>query len=209
MIEQDPLIEWNRLENENTKHAVVSAMYGAMLKRSSQVEVFVNWLLAASGASAALLIANLQVATNSLTSKGFSFCIYALVVSALCGVLAKCTTVFFPTGGDEQQTLRDKLGLVFNAHNEEREKITELAKAQGLAAPPDLEMEAIFSEFLRPMPFWAKWFLLLYGRKNSGERQGDLHIAVRAFMWQCDFCFLQAISYISFLVLIAAYAQTI
>lgn len=209
MTDPDPLFEWNRLANENTKHAVVSAMYFGMLKRSPQIEVFVNWLLAASGASAALLIANLKVATASLTSKGFSFCIYALVVSASCGVLAKCTTVFFPTGGDDQQSLRDKLGLIFNAHNEEREKIIKSAVDRGLAAPPDMEMAAVLSEFLRPMPFWAKWLLFLYGRKKSGEHHGDLHIAVRAFMWQCDLCFLQAFSYITFLVLIAVYAKSI
>lgn len=205
MTAPDPLLEWNRLENENAKHSLVSEMYFGMLVKSPQLETFSTWLLAGVGATASLMITNAESITKTLSPDGFKAALYSLIASALCGLLAKAITVFFPSNGKDQEAFRARLMATIVQHGEERKKIEEAAKVRGITDLPDLEMPEIMLEFVRPLPFWIKWALAIYLKRIAGERNADLHLAVKAFVWQVNFCFLELVAYITFLGVVAHY----
>ena len=79
----DPLLEWNRLNKENAEHGFVSALFQSMSETSPLVEKFSMWLLAGSGATAALLITQIKSILPYLSEQGFKVCLVVLVVSAI------------------------------------------------------------------------------------------------------------------------------
>jgi len=209
MTAPDPLFEWNRLENENTMHSLVAEMYLGMLVKSPQIETFATWLLAGVGATASLIITNAESITKALSPEGFKAALYCLIASALCGLLAKAITVFFPSNGKDHEAFRAKLMALIVQHGEERKKIEAAAKERDVVNLPDLEISEMMREFVRPLPFWTKWVLAIYLRKIAGERNADLHLAVKGFIWQVNLCFLQLLGYIAFLGCVAHYVRAI
>lgn len=127
-MQPDPLFEWNRLENENSKHAVVSTMYLGVLARSPHIEAFTTWLLAGTGAAATLLIANIQSISAVIGRDGFQICMSLLVVSALFGLFTKCATVFFPVNSEAQTKLNESIVGLLGAHSVERKKLKRMRR---------------------------------------------------------------------------------
>ncbi len=205
-MSEDPLKEWSRLENENTTHALVSAAYVGMLSRAPQVDAFTTWLLAGTGATAGLLVANVGTISGALSVAGFQLCLSLLAISSLLGLFTKCAAAFFPIDGERQAALQAQSLKILETHGETRKQIEESAKKRGVEAPPDIEIMAVLNEFMRPLPLWAKWFVMLYIKKKQHDRQIGYLLPIRAFMWQTNLCFLQALFFLAFVVAAMCYA---
>jgi len=205
----DPLKEWSRVANENTIHSVVSVAYAGMLSKSPQIDTFSTWLLAGTGATASLLIANIELVSKALSIEGFQISLSVLSLSALFGLFTKCASLFFPIDNEAQDSVKNKMIEILVNHGETRKKIEESAALSKVAAPPDLELKALIDEILKPMPFWAKWFVGLYFNKHKDNRQIAYLLPLRAFMWQTNLCSLQALFFIGFIVLATIYAGSV
>lgn len=199
-MDEDPLQAWSRIANENTKHAAVSAAYVGMLSRSPQIDSFSTWLLAGTGATASLLVANIADITAALSVPGFKICLSLLAIAALFGLFTKCASVFLPIDGERQAALQQQMLDIFTTHGETREKIEESAQLRNLPPPPDIDLGDIITELLRPMPFWARWLTQLYLKKHKDNRQIGYLLPLRAFIWQVNLCTLQALFFVAFVV---------
>jgi len=205
----DPLLEWNRLNKENAEHGFVSALFQSMSETSPLVEKFSMWLLAGSGATAALLITQIKSILPYLSEQGFKVCLVVLVVSAISGFIAKYYSLRCEIQNKVQSKLMELVKPVLDKHEQDEDKIQEHAEQRGIALKTDMNFSNIMDEFSRPFPFWVKWLIARKVEKTSGDRQVGFHIAVKAYMSQIRWSFFQAILFLVFILTAAWYANAI
>lgn len=205
----DPLLEWNRLNKENAEHGFVSALYQSMSETSPLVEKFSVWLLAGTGATAALLITQIESILPYLSEPGFKACLIVMVLSAIAGFVAKYYSLRCEIQNGIQSKLTELVKPVLDKHEADEEKIQEYAKQRGIALQTELDFSSIMNEFSRPFPFWVKWLIARKVAKENGDRQVGFHIAVKAYMSQIRWTFFQVVLFLAFILTAAWYANAI
>ncbi|WP_265664268.1 hypothetical protein [Verminephrobacter aporrectodeae] len=188
------LLDQNRIENENTKHELVSEMYLQLLSHSPQIEAFVTWLLALTGGTAALLIVNVESITKIVSNYGIRGTIYLITASAVFGLISKLIFVLSRKNYREDlSSNRDVYFRIISEHMERRNKIEENAKLRGIGICniPDIEIRDATQEYARSLPFWGEWLVLSWSKKRGSV----LRYSARVFKWQCHLCCMQSIAY--------------
>jgi hypothetical protein len=89
MKEDDPLLEWNRINNENLEQDFVSEMFINISNTSPLIDKFSIWLFAGTGATGTLLISQIQGVVQGLSITGFKACMFMLIASAISAFVAK------------------------------------------------------------------------------------------------------------------------
>ncbi len=205
----DPLEEWNRINKENAEQGFASALYSSLTHTSPIIDRFSLWLLAGSGASGALLIAQIENVLPYLTAKGFKVCMFFLIVSAILGFLAKYKALRCQIQVEMQSKLLELLAPIFAEHEQAEEQIQQYAEQRGMELDTELSFGKVVEEFSKPFPRWVKWLIKRQVSKNKGGRQAGHHIAIKAYVGQLRFTFWQAVMFIAFLSAGAWYAQAI
>jgi hypothetical protein len=208
-MNQDPLLEWNRLNRENAEHEIVSVMFSNIVGFAPQVDTFSTWLIAGTGAAATLMITNIQSMITAFGRHGFKVALIMLVVSALFGLLAKSTFVFFQFGGDSQSKLIEQLKPIFEKHGTDEKGIKESAALRGIKLETDIRMDVVLSEFAKPLPWLVRICVLAYLNKHKDNRQVGHLLPLRAFHWQFGFGAAQSIAFILFVLSAVYYARAI
>lgn len=206
---KDPLIEWNRLNKENAEHGFVSSLYQSMSETTTTVDKFSMWLLAGTGATGALLITQIESVLPHLSQNGFKVCMGLLVISALCGFIAKFKSLRCEIQSTMQKRLTELAAPIFEKHEKEEEEIVKHADKRGIQLETEIEFSKIITEYSRPFPWWVKWLIARKVEKTAGDRQAGFHIAVKAYTSQLRWTFFQAILFIVFMATGAWYAGAI
>ena len=205
----DPLIEWNRLNKENAEHGFVSALFQSMAETSPLVDKFSMWLLAGAGATGALLITQIKSILPYLSQQGFKVCLIILVFSAVTGFISKYYALRCEIQNKVQSKLIELVQPVLDKHEEDEDEIQECANQRGIQLQTEIDFATIMNEFSKPFPFWVKWLIARKVQKTQGDRQAGFHIAVRAYMAQLRWTFLQACLFLLFMATAAWYASAI
>jgi len=87
------LDNWAEINKKNAEIGFTEGLFTGALASSSIIDKFSTWLLAGTGATAALMIANLDKLSPVLGGETFRQSIYLLLVSALFGFLAKYKSI--------------------------------------------------------------------------------------------------------------------
>jgi hypothetical protein len=206
---EDPLIEWNRLNKENAEHGFVSSLYQSMSETTTTVDKFSMWLLAGTGATGALLIAQIKSVLPHLTQNGFKVCMVLLVISAICGFLAKYKSLHCEIQTQMQIKLVELTKPVFEKHKKDEEVISKYAEQRGIQLDTEIELSKIITEYSRPFPWWLKKLIERKVEQMAGDRQAGFHTTVKAYMSQLRWTFFQAVLFLSFMVAGAWYAIAI
>lgn len=203
----DPLTEWNRLNIENAEQKFVSALYAAMVSNSGTVDQYSNWLMAATGASAALLVSQIDSVLPYLSEQGFKACLACLATSGIFGFSAKYSALRCRFQTDSLETVEAKMRAVFDHHAAEEEEIIEHAQKSGITLQTDIDFQRIIKEFSKPFPVWVKWIMAWKVKRIEGNRQIAYHMAAKAFLRQVSMTFMQAIAFLVFVVAAAWWAN--
>ena len=205
----DPLIEWNRLNKENAEHGFVTSLYQSLAETSPLLDKFSIWLLAGTGATAALMITQIESILPFLTEKGFKACLVVLVFSSISGFFAKYFALRCEIQTKVQSKLSELVGPILDKHSDDKRKISDFAKKRGIEIQADLDFSNIINEFSRPFPRWIRWLIVRKTEKTSGDRQAGSHVAIKAYMSQTRWTFFQAVLFISFVLSAVLFAKAI
>lgn len=205
----DPLLNWNRLNKENAEQGFVSALFQSMSETSPLVEKFSMWLLAGTGATAALLITQIKSVLPYLSEPGFKMCLICLVISAVFGFVAKYYALRCEIQNSVQSKLMVLVTPVLEKHESDEDKIQSLAKKRGIELQTEIDITNIMNEFSRPFPTWVRWLIARNVKKTEGDRQAGFHVAIRAYMSQIRWTFFQVILFLAFILVAAWYASAI
>lgn len=204
-----PLVEWNRLNKENTEHGLVSALYQSVTETSPLVDKFSLWLLAGTGATGALLITQINSILPFLTQSGFKTCLIILVISAIVGFIAKYFSLHCQIQSNIQSKLVQLVEPIFDKHGANEEIIHEYAEQQGIELQTEININTILIEFAKPFPAWVRWLISRKTKNKLNDRQASFHIAVKAYMSQLYWTLLQAVLFLMFILVAAWYANAI
>ncbi|VVS95370.1 hypothetical protein [Desulfoluna spongiiphila] len=206
---EDPLLEWNRLNIENTEQAFVSALYQSTSENTSQIKQFSMWLLTGTGACGALLITQIKSVLPFLTSQGIKVCISFLVLSALSGLISKYKALRCEIQLNIQQKLNLLLSPVFQNLDDNQDKIENSAKQRGIKLETDISFDKVITEFSKALPWWSKILVARKVKQQGGDVQAGHRMAFKAFLNQISWAFYQACFFVAFLLAGAWYARTI
>jgi hypothetical protein len=209
MKEDDPLLEWNRLNNENLEQDFVSEFFIIMSSTSPLVDKFSIWLFAGTGATGALLISQIQGVIQGLSVTGFKFCMFMLIVSAIFAFCAKYWALRCQIQTDITQKLKNNMKELFDEHEKNADEISEIAEERGIELKTEMQLENMINEFKKPFPFWAQWLMSRSVNKTENNRQASYHIAIKAYFWQLNFTFIQSLCFIAFLFFGGFYASSL
>lgn len=207
--QEDPLIEWNRLNKENAEQAIVSSIYQNLAGTTSKIDKFSTWLLAGTGATSALLITQIASILPYLTTKGFKICLMMLVISAILGFVAKYKSLRCEIQLHVQTEAQKSMDPILKKHGEDEDRIVQYAKQRGIQLQTDVEISNVIAEFVRPFPFWMKWLVKRQTSRIGNDRQAGYHVAILAYLSQIRWTLSQAIFFVAFIISAAWYASAI
>ncbi len=199
MSESDPLLEWNRLNKENTERDMVSAMFISVANTSYILDKFSMWLFAGTGATGALLITQINSVLSSMSIAGFKVCMFMLVVSSIFAFVAKFFSLNCQIVNEVIAAINEKIKLLFEEHEENEEEIEKYAKERTMKLETDINMNNVLKEYMRPFPKWIQRIIKQQAQKAEGDPLVAYHSMVQAYYKQSIFTFLQAVLFIGFM----------
>jgi hypothetical protein len=196
----EPLREWNRLARENTENAIVSSMFEAASKASEPIETFATWLLVGTATVASFLIANADKLMPLVKQSGFIACGAFLCASCVFGLLSKMYALSCKIGIETGAAVRRTFLEHLSKYEQEEQKIKEGAKFWGINLQTGVRIERVLAEFYAPMPRWAVWLANRQLKKNANNPQVGYLPLIKNLNTQGMLAFLQALSFLGFLV---------
>lgn len=196
----EPLRKWNDLARENAENAIVSSMFEAASKASEPIETFATWLLIGTAAVASFLITNSGKLLPLVKQE--SFIVYGafLCLSCIFGLLSKIYAlrckIAIETGSAVRKTFAEHLAK----YKEEEKKIKEGAEFWGISLQTGIRLERVLSEFYAPLPRLAVWVTTRHFKKHANNPQIGYLTLIKNLNMQGIFAFLQALSFLGFLI---------
>jgi hypothetical protein len=205
----EPLREWNRLARENAENAIVSAMFEAVSKASAPIETFVTWLLVGTAAVASFLIANADKVVPYIKQTGFLACGAFLCISCAFGLISKIYALRCKIGSEVGAAIRSTFLEYLSKYEKEEKKIKEGAEFWGISLETGIRLERVLMEFYKPLPRFVVWLANRHFKKNEGNPQLGYLLLVKFLNRQGLFAFLQALTFLGFLITGFIYAAAI
>jgi hypothetical protein len=209
MKEDDPLLEWNRINNENLEQDFVSEMFINISNTSPLIDKFSIWLFAGTGVTGTLLISQIQGVIQGLSITGFKACMFMLIASAISAFVAKYWALRCQIQTDITQKLKNHMKGLFDEHEKNADEILEIAEKRGIELETEIQFENIINEFKKPFPFWTQWLMSRSVNKIKNNRQAGYHVAIKAYFWQLNFTLIQSLLFIAFLFFGGFYASSL
>jgi len=196
----EPLREWNRLARENTENAIVSSMFEAASKASAPIETFATWLLVGTAAVASFIITNADKLLPLVKQRGFITCGAFLCFSCVFGLLSKIYALLCKIGIDTDVAVRKTFLEHLAKYEDEEKKIKEGAEFWGINLQTGIRLERILTEFYAPLPKLTVWLAVRHLKRNAGNPQIGYLPIIKNLNTQGMLAFLQALSFLGFLV---------
>lgn len=204
-----PLQEWNRLARENTENAMVSSMFEAAGCAIEPIEKFSTWLLVGAAVIASFLITNSDKIVLLLGNRGFLVCGGLLCISCFFGLLAKLAALRSQIASKTNAAILETFAEHLAKYKEEEHKIQEGAKFWGINLQTGVRLERILTEFLKPLPWWAK-LLVNWKLKNQKDNpQIGYLVLINNLNLLGYFTVGQSIAFLAFLIVGFRYAAAI
>jgi len=192
--------------NEECGRSFLRISISSTIEISPVIDNYSTWMLAGSGAIAALMISNVQSIIPFLGEKGFKISIYILVCSAISGLFQKyrslCVQSFTTIANKIINSASSLNSFQQNAFNE----LNQEANKHGiqLEVGPEIDIENYRNEVSKLLPF----FLRRKALKNFDlGAKDDLHgwrKMIKSFKHQIFYFVLQFVLFLAFFVLAAS-----
>lgn len=197
---KNSLDNWAEINKKNAEIGFIEALFTGTLVSSSIIDKFSTWLLAGTGATAALMIANLDKLSPVLGVATFKQSIYLLVVSALFGFLAKYKSihcqVMFATG----EEIKKRILPVLVTHEEDEEKIEGMAKEHDIEVNTEMDLEFVIKEYCGAFPKIMHSWLLRQFTQGLNDRLAPSRKAANGLFWQGNYTVLQFFTFLGFVL---------
>ena len=207
--QNDPLLEWNRLNIENTEQAFASALYQSTSENTANLDWFSTWLLAGTGATGALLVTQIKAVVPFLTATGLRVCLWTLAASAIAGFFAKYKALRCALQLHLQERIKELMNPVFQKHAADEERIKDYAIKQQLKIETEINLQKVIQEFIKPLPWWVKIFAVWKTKRMKKDRQAGHRMAFMAYLRQVRWVFVQSLLFLAFMLVAAWYARSI
>ncbi|MGM0582851.1 MAG: hypothetical protein ACQETL_19400 [Bacteroidota bacterium] len=197
---KNALDNWAGINKKNAEMGFTEGLFTGALVSSSIIDKFSTWLLAGTGATAALMIANLDKLSPVLGSETFRQAIYLLVVSALLGFLAKYKSIHCQIMLATGEEIKKRVLPVLEKHGEDEKKIEGMAKEHDIEVNTEMDLEYVFKEYCRAFPKVMHHWLLRQFTQGLNDRLAPSRKAANGLFWQGNYTVLQFFTFLGFVL---------
>lgn len=196
--------KWEELINNNFHRGMVDAASLGVIETHSVFDKFSSWMLVGCGATAALMIVNVDKIIPYISTLGLRYAIVFLTFSACCGFAAK----YFEINASIAEAAGKKTSELMKARVVEYEEATrvfeELTKDTGYQAKEPPSYNDFAESFINLFPYgFLRKKLRLHAINKSGLPEPGNRKAVHAVVHQSIIVCFQALFYVVFLLTIA------
>jgi len=164
----------------NKEDTLAIQMMLCVIETSPQIDKFNIWLLVGAGATASLLVSNVESITQATIFHAVSWMLSLLAISALFGFLAKLN-------GMKAESSRTVLPSIFSV----------------LEQHPDTDLHAALKNYQSAFTFWARRALHKSAQKGSTDNLYAFKLALNFVIYQGSYTMFQGLFFIGFIVLAA------
>ncbi|MHA0274773.1 hypothetical protein [Enterobacter ludwigii] len=196
--------KWEDLINQNFHRGMVDAASLGVIETHSVFDKFSSWLLVGCGATAALMIVNIDKIIPYISTTGLRYAIVFLTLSACCGFFAK----YFEINASIAESAGQKTSTLMSARASEYENamktFDELTKDSGYQPKEGPSYSEFAQSFINLFPYkFLREKLRKHVIRETGLPEPGNRKAVHAVVHQSMLVCLQAAFYIVFLLTIA------
>ncbi|MBG0624954.1 hypothetical protein I4P27_10985 [Enterobacter roggenkampii] len=198
---QESLEKLEELIESNFHNSMISAASEAIVGTHEVFDKFSSWLLVGSGATAALIIVNVDKIVPYVSQYGLRWGILLLTISALFGFCAKyfeiAASASQKVGQDSTTLMTEKM----KAYEDALERFDNLAEKSGFKRSEKPQFENFLDDFIKLFPYGfmrRKIARMIYKDKERLARGNSR--AVWYVVHQSFSVFLQSLFYLLFLV---------
>lgn len=164
----------------NKEDFLAIQMMQCIIETSPQIDKFNIWLLVGVGATASLLVSNVESITQATVVHAVSWMLSLLSVSALFGFLAKINGM----KAESSRTVLQSIFLVLEQH-------------------PDTDVDSALKSYQSAFPFWARRALHKGTEKGRTDHLYAFKLSLNFVVYQGLYTMLQGLFFVSFIVLAA------
>lgn len=196
--------KWEELINHNFHRSMVDAASTGVIETHSVFDKFSSWMLVGCGATAALMIVNIDKIIPYISTIGLRYAIVFLTLSACCGFVAK----YFEINASISEAAGQKTAAIMKARVSEYEdamkEFDDLIKDTGYQAKESPTYEQFAESFigLFPYKYLRKKLRQQVIQKSALPEPGNRK-AIHAVVHQSIIVCFQAAFYVVFLLTIA------
>lgn len=161
----------------NKEDTLSIQMMLCVVETSPQIDKMNIWLLVGAGATASVLVSNVESITQVTILHAVSWMLSLLSVSALFGFLAKIN-------GMKSESAKTALQSILSAMEQH----------------PDTDLEKALKNYLAAFPFWAKRKILKGTKKGRRDNLFAFKLALNFVLYQGIYTMLQGLFFVGFIV---------
>ena len=198
---KEALENWAEINKKNTEIDFVESLFTGALVSSAIIDRFSTWLLAGTGATAALMIANFDKLKPVLGALTIKQSINVLLVSALFGFLAKYKSIYCQIMLAIGEEIKKRLIPLMEKHEEDEDKIVDAAEQHDLQIETKIDLSIVITEYCRAFPRLMHWWLKKQFLQGLSDRLASSRKAANGLFWQGNYTVLQFFSFLLFVYL--------
>lgn len=198
---QESLEKLEELIETNFHNSMVSAASEAIIGTHEVFDKFSSWLLVGSGATAALIIVNVDKIVPYVSQFGLRWGILLLTASALFGFCAKYFEIAVSASKKVGQDSTDLMTGKMKAYEEALERFDNIAEKSGYIRNEKNQFENFLADFINlfPYDFMRRKIARIIDKDKDKLARGNRR-AIWYVVHQSFSVFLQSLFYLFFLV---------
>ncbi|MFW0767068.1 hypothetical protein ACN0IV_14665 [Trabulsiella odontotermitis] len=196
--------KWDSLIHSNFQRGMLDSMSQATIEATYVIDKFSMWLLVGTGATASIIIANLDKIIPYIGKGGFKLAVILLALSSLCGVVAKIYSI--GVEGAAKLSLRavELMKVKQQEYDEACQKRDDIAEKTGYESKFEPNFKKIVDGYVGLFPSKFLRSYLHKVLKHADEpNEGGNKKAVHSIVYQSIAVFTQSVLYVAFLVVVA------
>lgn len=203
MTNVSPIDELAKITKSQTELKVAKVFFDSVLTSSPVIDRSASWLLAGVGATAALIVANLE-GTSSFIGRGpVSVVLWLLLIAGLFGLAQKYTAVLVQIQLHVDKKIKRGLQPVFDEHERKEGEIEELAKKHNLTVNTEIDLLNSIEEIRKIVPWYQRLrFKIKLEKSMKDPLYGQKH-AARLYNRQVVYALAEVITTVGVIAVVA------
>jgi hypothetical protein len=192
-----------KIKKNSTEKEFARILFKSTTSSSPTIDKFSTWLLAGTGATAALMISNLTSLSSVLNSPSIKYSLYILAISSLLGFFAKYYSLRCQITDTTADSITDNLKHAFERHEDSNKSIKETANKHNITIDTDPDLEKPLREYIDAYPRLVKKYLEKKANDGMTDPLASYKLAAKCLYKQIVLTTSQFLLFLFFIVFIA------
>lgn len=198
---EEELHEYDRMIHQNFHRGIIDSASLATIESTTTLDKLSMWMLVGAGATATIIIANIDKVLPYLGPAGFKLAVVFLVLSALSGFAGKYFAIVVSITATVTVRMAELVKEKQTAYEKNIEFRDRWANEISFESTQDINLREVYAGYVSLFPFeWLKKKVRIAMESHGSQPLSGNKPAVHGVVYQSIALLLQAMFYIMFLV---------